>query len=221
MGLFDSKEKRAEAALAAIAGPAARGIEALPGQQRCGTLIIANALLASLSHELSVDIGRNPATLGARQAAVIVLRLAEIHRRLTDLLASQEENPDSSIVKAAALRQLHAVEAVMLLSGIVLHKSARAAAAGCWKSLWLSRRHGADAVKLLRRDESALGMEAVPRIEPKRRVSRDDMKRLAGELPAVFRSKARSGNASTSPHASRGRTIRTASSNGTLPERRE
>src|SRR3546814_14443632 len=103
MGIFDHKGKRALAALEAVCSGAERGIAALPGPDRCGALIIANALLAAASREWDTDIGGNPSSLPRRRSAAVVVRLADIHARSLDVLSSFRKQEDASPSTAAVL----------------------------------------------------------------------------------------------------------------------
>src|SRR3546814_1463617 len=99
MGIFDHKGKRALAALEAVCSGAERGIAALPGPDRCGALIIANALLAAASREWDTDIGGKPSSLPRRRSAAVVVPLGGTHSPSLDVL--------SSIRKSTPLNSTH------------------------------------------------------------------------------------------------------------------
>jgi hypothetical protein len=152
-------------------------------------LVVGNVLLLAGSKAWGRAVLDAPASLEKGHATDAVCHLVDQHARLVAVVPTLDGRPSSDPVVLAHRWELLANEVVTLTLGASLLPQAYPAAVSCWRSIWLARREGPEAVRAMLAYAKAYSVDCVPLVDGKA-ASPDLLLKLSATLPPMFRPKA-------------------------------
>jgi hypothetical protein len=183
--------RRARTVVEQIVPTLLEGLKALPEVERACTMAIANAMLLAAAKERGSQILSDPYSLEAGLASDIVMEMAGIHGGiLHEILVPLHKRNMGDVMYAQSMRQIRAMEVVMVTIGGSLAPEVRFYAREGWKILWSGRNHGEDAASTLIQFAKHARSRPLPSI-PGKQITRADIVRLAASVPPFLRKKKR------------------------------
>ena len=181
------KERKAEAALSAIAG----GIESLVASaspiERAAAVAVANAMLIAGSKQWGREFSHAPMKLPRETAIDALSVLADHHAKLEISAAALAGRAPADPQISCCKWEIVATQVVMVTAGASLGRDYAQAARSAWASLSAARRHAEDAVKAMLYHSKAYGIPPIPPCG--RKPDRAGIMALATSLPPMFRKK--------------------------------
>lgn len=181
------KERKAVAALEAIAPGAVATVTSATPVERAAALAVANAMLIAGMSQWGREFAHAPMKLPREAAVDALCVLADHHAKLEQSAEDLSGRPAADPQISACRWELAATQVVMVTTGAGLGRQYASAARECWKVLGASRRHADGAVKAMLRYAKAYSVDPVPAAGG-RRPDRARLLSLASALPPMFRS---------------------------------
>lgn len=182
------KERKASAALEAVAARIPTTIKSLSGVERCAGMAVANAYLLAGVQDFGQEFALAPTRIRREFALDAVSHLTDKHRQKTASAEKLRGRSERDPVFSAWKWETFAIELVMVTVGCSLNDAARNAARSTWNELKPCRIFADEAVAALQHYAKAYSIEPVPQIAGKKNDGKF-LKSLAANLPPMFLSK--------------------------------
>jgi len=182
------KERKAEAALEAIAPGVVATVSSTTPVERAAALAVANAMLIAGTAQWGREFAHAPMKLPREAAVDALCVLADRHAKLEESIAALSGRPVADPQISACRWEVAATQVVIVTAGASLGKQYAEAARECWKILGAARRHADEATKAMLRYAKAYSVDPVPAIRG-RKPDREHLFSLASALPPMFRTR--------------------------------
>lgn len=180
------KERKAEAALAAISPGVLALIGSATPTERAAALAVANAMLLSGAAQWGRAFSHEPMKISREAACDALCVLADHHLKLEGAAGSVVGRPPSDPQVSACKWELVATQVVMVTTGASFGRQYADVARKAWQALSAARRNAPEAVRALMEYARAYSIDPVPPVNGKN-ADRDYLSALASSLPPMFR----------------------------------
>jgi hypothetical protein len=188
--MFDFiKERKASAALEAVAARIPITLKSLTGIERCAGMAVANAYLLAGVNDYGKEFALAPKKIRREFALDAVSHLTDKHRQKTRAAEQLRGRPARDPVFSAWKWETFAIELVMVTVGCSINDPARLAAREVWAELESCLIFADEAVEALQHYAKAYSIEPVPPVAGKKNDGKW-LKSLAGNRPPMFVTKA-------------------------------
>lgn len=183
------RARRARSIVEQVSAGMEAGIDSLPAVERAGAMAICNAILKASADHYGREVETSPQSLHRDRAVEIVSELAATHASVLQgvLLPLRKRNMDD-VIFAHAMRQVRALEVMIVTYGSAFVPEVRQVCRDSWKSLWLAREHAETAADLLIQFHRHAGSRPLPKYGSGK-VSRSELIELARTVPIFLKSK--------------------------------
>lgn len=182
------KERKAEAALAAISPGVLSLISSASPLERAAALAVANAMLIAGTAQWGREFAHAPMKLEKETACDALSVLADHHAKLEISAAALSGRPASDPQISACKWELVATQVVMVTAGASMGREYADIAREAWRALGVARRHSEEAVKALLHYGKAYSLDPVP-LPKGKKADRAHLTTLASSLPPMFRTR--------------------------------
>ncbi|NTF17387.1 hypothetical protein G6L37_03040 [Agrobacterium rubi] len=187
--MFDFiKERRAVAALDAVAQRLPRTLSTCTGVERCAAKGLANAYLLAGAADYGNDFSHAPMKLRPETVYDAVANLSDQHRRKLDAADSLSGRPAVDPGFSAWKWEMLAIELVIVTAGCSIHGDARTAAGETWNALKKVGLHVDEAVKAMQNYARIYAINPVPAVGSKK-IDRAWLVSLTSHMPPMYRRK--------------------------------
>lgn len=180
------KERKALAALDAIALRLPKTLQSCSGIERCAAKGVANAYLLAGVEDYGRNFAHDPMRLKAETVYDAVANLSDKHRQKIDASSVLSGRPAADPSFSAWKWEVLALELVIVTAGCSIHGDARVAAGTTWNSLKKVGLHVDDAVSAMQRYAKTYAIDPIPAVGG-RRIDRAWLVSLASHMPPMYR----------------------------------
>jgi hypothetical protein len=187
--MFDFiKERKASAALEAVAARIPATLKSLTRVERCAGMAFANAYLLSRVPDYGGEFALAPMKIRREFVVDAVSHLTDLHRQKTSAAERLRGRSERDPVFSAWKWEIFAVELLMVTVGCSISEAARSAARSTWGDLKTCKIFADDAVDALQLYAKAYSLPPVPPVKGRENDAKW-LKSLAANLPPMFLSK--------------------------------